>query len=118
MPSNGWYPLELSERAVRKAPRYCKMGVTFGCDTSGGSAQFRGAFFQSGGFSPKKIFRRNTMLRRTTFSLIGVAGLVAAMRASAQVAAFGTSADAKAMLEKVVAAMKADPAKTIALINK
>ena len=58
------------------------------------------------------------MLRRATFSLIGMAGLVAAMRASAQVAAFGTSADAKAMLEKVVAAMKADPAKTIALINK
>jgi hypothetical protein len=31
---------------------------------------------------------------------------------------FGTAADAKAMLEKVVAAMKADPAKTIAEINK
>jgi len=36
----------------------------------------------------------------------------------AQTAAYGTAADAKAMLEKVVVAMKADPAKTIARINK
>jgi Single Cache domain 2 len=58
------------------------------------------------------------MHRRATLGLVAVASLATAMRASAQVAAFGTAADARAMLEKVVVAMKADPARTIAQINK
>ena len=48
-----------------------------------------------------------------------ISALVVAISASAFAQAqFGTAAEAKAMLEKTVAGMKADPAKTIALINK
>jgi len=48
-----------------------------------------------------------------------ISALVVAISASAFAQAqFGTAAEAKAMLEKTVAGMKADPAKTIAQINK
>ena len=47
-----------------------------------------------------------------------VAALATSSAAFAQTAGFGTAAEAKAMLEKTVVAMKADPAKTIAQINK
>jgi hypothetical protein len=44
--------------------------------------------------------------------------LLVSPAASAQQSEFGTAAEAKTMLEKVVASMKFDPAKTIDLINK
>ena len=48
-----------------------------------------------------------------------ISALVVAISANAFAQAqFGTAAEAKAMLEKTVAGMKADPAKTIAQINK
>ena len=48
-----------------------------------------------------------------------ISALVVAISASAFAQAqFGTAAEAKAMLEKTVAGMKTDPAKTIAQINK
>ena len=52
--------------------------------------------------------------------IVALAAAVTAVSAAAyaQNAGFGAMADAKAMLEKVVIAMKADPAKTIAQINK
>ena len=43
---------------------------------------------------------------------------IASTAAYAQNAGFGTRAEAKAMLEKVVISMKADPAKTVSQINK
>ena len=47
-----------------------------------------------------------------------VAALATSSAAFAQTAGFGTAAEAKAMLEKTVIAMKANPAKTIDQINK
>jgi Single Cache domain 2 len=55
---------------------------------------------------------RNVMI----IALVGVA-IAVATTALAQ-SKFGTAAEAKAMLEKTVIGMKADPAKTIAQINK
>ena len=58
------------------------------------------------------------MRGRLIFSSLAVAALMIPMVAYAQKADFGTADEAKAMLEKVVVAMKADTAKTIAQINK
>jgi Single Cache domain 2 len=53
------------------------------------------------------------------FAVGVISALVVAISASAFAQAqFGTAAEAKAMLEKTVAGMKTDPAKTIAQINK
>jgi len=53
------------------------------------------------------------------FAVCFISALVVAISASAFAQAqFGTAAEAKAMLEKTVAGMKTDPAKTIAQINK
>ena len=52
-----------------------------------------------------------------TISVMAVAA-IASTATYAQNAGFGTPAEAKAMLEKVVISMKADPAKTISQINK
>jgi hypothetical protein len=58
------------------------------------------------------------MFRGVMIAAILAAALAVSTAADAQKAEFGTAAEAKAMLEKVVAAMKADAAKTIAQINK
>ena len=57
------------------------------------------------------------MLLRLTISAMTVAA-IASTAGYAQNAGFGTPAEAKAMLEKVVISMKADPAKTVSQINK
>jgi len=57
------------------------------------------------------------MFRAVMISMISAAALAFSLPATAQKGE-GTAAEAKAMLEKVVAAIKADPAKTIAQINK
>ena len=57
------------------------------------------------------------MLRRLTVSAITVAAF-ASVLTYAQNANFGSAAEAKAMLEKVVISMKADPAKTVSQINR
>ena len=57
------------------------------------------------------------MLIRLVLNAFVVVGLVASV-AHAQKAQFGTAAEAKAMLEKTVAAIKADKAKALAMINK
>ena len=57
------------------------------------------------------------MLLRLTVSAMAVAA-IASTAAYAQNASFGTPAEARAMLEKVVISMKADPAKTVSQINK
>ena len=57
------------------------------------------------------------MLRRLLLTTVVVAAAISfAAPASAQ-AKFGTAAEAKAMLEKAVAAVKADKAKAIAMFN-
>jgi Single Cache domain 2 len=53
---------------------------------------------------------------RLTITVITVAA-IALTATYAQNASFGTPAEAKAMLEKVVMSMKADPAKTVSQIN-
>jgi hypothetical protein len=55
-------------------------------------------------------------LHLTTGVMAAVA--IASTAPYAQNAGFGTRAEAKAMLEKVVTSMKADPAKTVSQINK
>jgi len=57
------------------------------------------------------------MLRHLTISLITVTA-IASTTTFAQNAKFGTPAEAKAMLEKVVLSMRADPVKTVGQINK
>ena len=54
------------------------------------------------------------MLRKLTIGLACVSALVASSAAFAQAPAFGTALEAKAMLEKAVAAVKADKAKAFA----
>lgn len=54
------------------------------------------------------------MLRKLTISVLGAAALMFSTSASAQ----GTAAEAKAMLEKTVAAVKADKTKALDTINK
>ena len=58
------------------------------------------------------------MLRKLTIGLATVAALTASSFALAQKADFGTSAEAKAMLDKAVAAVKADKAKAFEMFNK
>jgi hypothetical protein len=57
---------------------------------------------------------------RYWFAAAAIAGIsaVSGIGARAQKADYGTPAEAKAMLEKVIAGMKADAAQTIAKINK
>jgi Single Cache domain 2 len=59
------------------------------------------------------------MLARWTIRTVAVVALALPLKTAvwAQSPQFGTAADAKSMLEKVVIAMKSDPAKTIAQIN-
>ena len=57
------------------------------------------------------------MLKKLTVSLAAVASLVLAMGAIAQ-AQYGTAAEAKVMLEKAVAAVKADKGKAFEMFNK
>lgn len=57
------------------------------------------------------------MLRHLAISLITVTA-IASTTTFAQNAKFGTPAEAKAMLEKVVVSMRADPVKTVGQINK
>ena len=54
------------------------------------------------------------MLRKLTIGLACVSALAASSAAFAQAPAFGTAPEAKAMLEKAVAAVKADKAKAFA----
>jgi hypothetical protein len=58
------------------------------------------------------------MLRRLIIATVSAVILTLPMPAQAQKAEFGTAEEARAMLERVVASMKADPAKTINQINK
>ena len=57
------------------------------------------------------------MLLRLAISAI-TAAAIASTATYAQNASFGSPAEAKALLEKVVISMKADPAKTVSQINK
>jgi hypothetical protein len=57
------------------------------------------------------------MFLRLTISVIAVAAITSTT-AYVQNASLGTPAEAKAMLEKVVISMKADPAKTVSQINR
>jgi hypothetical protein len=59
-----------------------------------------------------------TMLSRLLIAMLTAAALGAATLGYAQKAEYGTAAEAKAMLEKTVAAIKADKAKALAMINK
>jgi len=58
------------------------------------------------------------MYRQSIVTAISAVVLVLSTAAYAQKAEFGTADEAKAMLEKVVVGMKADPAKTIGQVNK
>jgi hypothetical protein len=58
------------------------------------------------------------MQNRILRNAISAAAIVIAGYAHAQKSEFATAGNAKAMLERVVAAMKVDPAKTIAQINR
>ena len=55
---------------------------------------------------------------RLWIAAIAAVALALSQGAYAQKSEFGNAADARAMLEKVVIAMKSDPANTIAQINK
>ena len=56
---------------------------------------------------------RRTMIGALALSIFAVPAIVYAQNAS-----FGTAAEARAMLDRAAASMRADPAKTIAQINK
>ena len=58
------------------------------------------------------------MFRSLMIGAVAAAVLSVAASAFAQQAKFGTAAEAKAMLEKAVAAVKADKAKAIEMFNK
>ena len=58
------------------------------------------------------------MFRSLTIGAVSVAFLTMVVSAFAQQAQYGTAAEAKAMLEKAVAAVKADKAKAIEMFNK
>jgi signal transduction histidine kinase len=58
------------------------------------------------------------MLRNLMIGVVSVVALTLSTAAIAQQGQFGTPAEAKAMLEKAVAAVKADKAKALALFNK
>jgi Single Cache domain 2 len=57
------------------------------------------------------------MNKHTLASMILVANLAMAQSALSQTSAFGTPADAKALLEKAVAAVKMDKAKALAMFS-
>jgi hypothetical protein len=58
------------------------------------------------------------MLHRLLFCALSVATLMLPLTATAQKAEFGTAAEARAMLDKAVAAIKADKAKALAMFSK
>jgi Single Cache domain 2 len=58
------------------------------------------------------------MLSRLSIAIIIAAALAVSTPANAQKVEYGTAAEARAMLEKTVAAIKADKAKALAMINK
>jgi hypothetical protein len=58
------------------------------------------------------------MLRRSMIGVLALCTFAAPAIVHAQTAAFGTAAEARAMLNRAVTSMKADPANTIAQINK
>jgi hypothetical protein len=58
------------------------------------------------------------MLSRLSIAIITAAALAVSTPADAQKVEYGTAAEARAMLEKTVAAIKADKAKALAMINK
>ena len=58
------------------------------------------------------------MLGRLTIATLIALGLAVATPSYAQKPEYGSAAEAKAMLEKTVAAIKADKAKTLTMINK
>lgn len=57
------------------------------------------------------------MFRSVVIRAVSLAGLTIAASASAQQAKLGTAAEAKAMLERAVAALKADKVKALASFN-
>ena len=58
------------------------------------------------------------MLRQRMIRVVFVVALTLSTAAIAQQAPFGTAAEAKAMLERAVAAVKADKAKALEMFNK
>src|SRR5712692_520979 len=62
--------------------------------------------------------RRNSMLHQLMISVVFVVALTLSTAAIAQQAQFGTAAEAKAMLERAVFAVKADKAKALGMFNK
>jgi Single Cache domain 2 len=58
------------------------------------------------------------MLHQLMISVVFVGALTLSTAAIAQQAQFGTAAEAKAMLERAVAAVKADKAKALEMFNK
>ena len=58
------------------------------------------------------------MFRSLTIGAVSAAFLTMAASAFAQQAKYGTAAEAKAMLDKAVAAVKVDKAKAIEMFNK
>jgi len=60
---------------------------------------------------------RNSMVRTSIIAAASVAVLTLSPSAFAQMAKYGTPAEAKAMLEKAVVAVKADQAKALASFN-
>ena len=63
--------------------------------------------------STLKPLSPHTMIRAFTLSTLAAPAIVYAQNAQ-----FGTAAEARAMLDRAAVSMKADPAKTIAQINK
>jgi hypothetical protein len=67
----------------------------------------------------KKHFREENMLRyKLAAAAIAAVWAASGILAQAQKADFGTPAEAKAMLEKVIAGMKADAPRTLAQIDR
>src|SRR5262249_14269071 len=62
--------------------------------------------------------RRNSMLHHLMIRMVCVVALTLAIAAIAQQAPFGTAAEAKAMLERAVAAVKADKVQALTMFNK
>ena len=58
------------------------------------------------------------MLRRTMIGVLALCAFAASAVVYAQTAQFGTAEEARALLDRAVTSMKADPANTITQINK
>ena len=58
------------------------------------------------------------MLRRTMIGVLALCAVAASAVVYAETAQYGTAEEARALLDKAVTSMKADPANTIAQINK